>query len=316
MDQLTLAREIFLEYGPIPRVCINFVKDPPALHDHRVKIAREISNLTMDSLFSVVQKGEILDMDLSHSIILLKREDVDNLHGFTIEPVSHFVKQLLKRKLMEVEQKEWLLSDLLRTRVKNRRILASLIFESLAQLQFQQEVSLNLVPMAKVPAPPRGNTEWESQPRSSSPTPQNLVDSAGQGSSSVSVDPANTPFPIRFKPTDTVEYDESKLCGIRADAFYVPTSSNQEAFNSFILVDQVLYIFQFSIAASQEINEGGVMKFFSQPMLKERLQGAEWRFVLVVPPRSTIVFSESNVAMLKGFGDRARLFIGEIDLFK
>jgi hypothetical protein len=58
------------------------------------------------------------------------------------------------------------------------------------------------------------------------------------------------------------------------------------------------------------------MKFFSQPMLKERLQGAEWRFVLVVPPRPTIVYSESNVAMLKGFGDRARLFIAEIDLFK
>ena len=200
--------------------------------------------------------------------------------------------------------------------MKDRRILASLIFESLAQLQLQQEVSLNLVPMAEVPAPPRGNTEWESQPRSSSPTPQNLVDSAGQGSSSVGIDAANTPLPIRFKPTDTVEYDESKLSGIRANVFYTPTSSNQEAFDLFILVDQVLYIFQFSISASQDIKEGGVMKFFSQPMLKERLQGAEWRFVLVVPPRPTIVYSESNVAMLKGFGDRARLFIAEIVLFK
>ena len=270
----------------------------------------------MDSLFSVVQNGEILDIDLSHSIILLKREEVDNLHGFTVEPVSHFVKQLRKRKLMKVEKKERLLSDLLSTRVKSRRILASLIFESLAQLQFQQDVSLNLVPIEKVPGLPRGHTEWESQPRSSSPTPQNLVDSAGQGSSSVGVDAANTPLPIWFRPTDTVDYDECKLCGIRADVFYVPAPSNQEAFDSFILVDEALYIFQFSISASQEIKGGSVMKFFSQPMLKERLQGAEWRFVLVVPPRSTIVYSESNVAMLEGFGDKARLFIAEIDLFK
>ena len=241
---------------------------------------------------------------------------MDNLHGFTIEPVSHFIKQLLKRKLMKVEQKERLCSHLFSTRVKDRRILASLIFESLAQLQLQQEVSLNLVPM--VSAPPRGNldAEWESQPSSSSSTPQNLVDSVGQGSGSVGVDAANTPFLIRFKPTDTVEYDESKLSGIRANVFYAPTSSNQEAFDLFILVDQVLYIFQFSIDASQEIKEGSVVKFFSQPMLKERLQGAEWRFVLVVPPRPTDIYSESNVAMLKGFGDRARLFIAEIDLFK
>ena len=130
------------------------------------------------------------------------------------------------------------------------------------------------------------------------------------------MDAANTPFQIRFKPTDTVEYDESKLSGIRANVFYAPMSSNQEAFDLFILVDQVLYIFQFSIDASQEIKEGSVVKFFSQPMLKERLQGAEWRFVLVVPPRLTDIYSESNVAMLKGFGDRARLFIAEIDLFK
>ena len=136
-----------------------------------------------------------------------------NIHGFTIGTVSHLIKQLLKRKLTKMEQKERLRSHLLSTRVKNTRILASLIFDSLARLQLQQEVSLNLVPMAKVPAPPRGNlnAEWESQPSSSTSTPQNLVDSAGQGSGSVGVDPADTPFPIRFKPTDTVEYDESKL---------------------------------------------------------------------------------------------------------
>ena len=198
-----------------------------------------------------------------------------NIHGFTIGTVSHLIKQLLKRKLTKMEQKERLRSHLLSTRVKNTRILASLIFDSLARLQLQQEVSLNLVPMAKVPAPPRGNlnAEWESQPSSSTSTPQNLVDSAGQGSGSVGVDPADTPFPIRFKPTDTVEYDESKLSGIRANVFYVPASSNQEAFDLFILFDQVLYIFQFSIGASQEIKEAGVMKFSHNRCSKRGCKG-------------------------------------------
>jgi len=126
-------------------------------------------------------------------------------------------------------------------------------------------------------------------------------------------DAANPPFPIQFKPTDTVEYNESKLSGFQPGVFYVPMSSSQVAFDSFILVDQVLYIFQFSISALHE-NTEGITKFLSQPTLEEKLQGTEWRFVFVIPPGSMIVCSESNVAKLKGFGDRARLFTAEIDV--
>ena len=216
-----------------------------------------------------------------------------DLWGFTIEPISLSVKRLLKKQLMKVEQKERLRTYLLIARVQDSRIMTSIVFESLAQLQLQEEVTLNLVPMVEVPAPRGGNAKWESQPSSR----------------------AGAPFPIQFKPADTVEYNESELSGFQPGVFYVPMSSNQVAFDSFVLVDQVLYIFQFSISALHEITEG-VTKFFSQPTLKEKLQGAEWRFVFVISPGSTIVCSESNVAKLKGFWDMARPFTAEIDVHK
>ena len=194
---------------------------------------------------------------------------------------------------MKVEQKERLWTYLLIARVQDSRIMTSIVFESLAQLQLQEGVTLNLVPMVEVPTPRGGNTKWESQPSSR----------------------AGAPFPIQFKPADTVEYNESELSGFQPGVFYVPMSSNQVAFDSFVLVDQVLYIFQFSISALHEITEG-VTKFFSQPTLKEKLQGAEWHFVFVISPGSTIVCSESNVAKLKGFWDMARPFTAEIDVHK
>ena len=196
---------------------------------------------------------------------------------------------------MKVEQKERLRIYLLLARVQGSKIMTSIVFESLAQLQLQEEVSLNLVPMVEVPAPRKGNAKWESQPSSRADT-------------------ANPPFLTQFKPTNTVEYDKSELSRFKPGVFYVPMS-NQVAFDSFMLVDQVLYIFQFSISASHEITED-IMKFLSQPTLEEKLQGTEWRFVFVIPPGSTIVCSESNAAKLKGFWDRAGLFTAEVDVHK
>jgi hypothetical protein len=54
--------------------------------------------------------GENLDMDLSHSIILIKREKVDDLLSYIVEPITPSVRRRLKKRLMKVEQKERLRS--------------------------------------------------------------------------------------------------------------------------------------------------------------------------------------------------------------
>jgi hypothetical protein len=247
----------------------------------------------MDSLFGIVRAGEILDMDLSHSIILVKRKDVNDLCAFTIDTISPFVKQLLKKELVKAEHKERLRAYLLTSRVKNSRMLAGLIFESLAQLQLQEKALLDLIPMVKVEAPRSRNAKWESQLRNKASA-------------------ANTLSQVEFEPEDTVEYNASELSKLQPGVFYVPTAPNQVGLDSFILTDQFLYFFQFSIAAKHEIKEG-MMLFLSQSALKETLQGLEWRFIFVIPPGSTIFCPESNIGMLKGFWDRVTLFTAEID---
>lgn len=238
--------------------------------------------------------GEKLDMDMSHSMILVKRETVDNLFKFTIEPISLSVRRLLRKQLMEAEQKERLRTYLLLSRTQASRILTGLVFESFAQVQLQKKVTLNLVPMVKVLVPGRGNDKWESQS---------------------SEDAGKLCLKIKFIPEETIEYNATELKAIKAGAFYVPMSSKQVAFDSFMLVGQVLYFFQFSIAASHDIKEG-IMKFLSQTRLKETFQRAEWRFVFIIPSGSTMFCPESNVTKMKEFWDRANLFTAEIETSK
>lgn len=75
-------------------------------------------------------------------------------------------------------------------------------------------------------------------------------------------------------------------------------------FDSFILTDGSLYIFQITIASPREI-ERGIVSFFSQRTI---LLGTGSRFVFVMAPGETIVCPESGNAEFAGLGGRVTLF--------
>jgi len=89
----------------------------------------------LDSLLSYIRMGERLDIDLSHAIILIRRENLDNLFKFNIEPISPSVNRLMKRRLLEKGQRERLRTYMLHEKVENSRIVLGILFESLAQIQ-------------------------------------------------------------------------------------------------------------------------------------------------------------------------------------
>jgi len=172
-------------------------------------------------------------------------------------------------------------------------MLSGMIFESFAQLQFQEKLTtLALVRMEYEEAQGRANAKWKYGPSS-----------AGAGD----------PLRIQLEPTETIEYDEAKWSGLESNVFHVPISSSQVTFDGFILVDEVFYIFQFTIATKHGI-KAGIMTFFSKAMLQENLQNAEWRFVFVVPHGSKIVCPRSSVAKMGPFWTKVvHLYVAELD---
>ena len=149
---------------------------------------------------------------------------------------------LLKQQLTEVEQKEWLWTYLLHTSIQDLRIVLGIIFKSLVQFQLQNAITLNLDPMVREPGQ-EGNTKRESQ---------SSLDTSCQ---------------IQFEPKDMVMYNGPQPSGIEKGVFYIPMSQNQVAsFDSFLLVGQVLCMFQMTITTFHKIEEG-IIESLSQPML-------------------------------------------------
>ena len=164
----------------------------------------------------------------------------------------------------------------------------------MAQLQLQREVLLTLVPMAKQVASSRGATDrWRSQ---------TINESA----------PISTGDSVKVKPDKTIEIPKSGLSLVESSTFYVPTASNQEGFDSFIVHNKVLYIFQFTIAASHDI-KGGLMDFFSQEPFKEILRGIKWHFIFVMPPRVEVECRETSDERMKKVWKETRLFSARLD---
>ena len=226
-------------------------------------------------------------MRLSHFIILVKRECVDDLHKFTIEPISLSVNRQLRQQLMKNEQKEQLRTYLLHETFQRSRI--GLIFESMAQFHLQEQADLDLVRMVREPGQRGGNARW--------------VSKRGSGTSSGTR--------LSLKPVDVIEYKGNWPSSIKEDVFYVPSNPNQVALDSFILIKQVLYIFKMTIATKHSIKEG-IMKFLSHSQFKK----LKWYFVFVIPQGSLVLYSEENIAKMKLFWDKATPFTAEIDVDK
>jgi hypothetical protein len=95
---------------------------------------------------------------------------------------------------------------------------------------------------------------------------------------------------IEVHPSETEEFD-SDIATIREGVFYVPVSENGEALNSFIVLDGILYIFQFTIAGNHFIKPG-FLKLFGK--CKGVPPKEKWRSVFVIPHGLTRSCPELN----------------------
>ena len=254
----------------------------------------------MSDLKKAVKDWSTLNSSVSPSIFLVRREELPPSHErylqrYTIEPITAQISQKFKYKLIEATQEQRL--DIYETfePVRQGRRLARLAFEMIGHRRFQKEVELTLIPMAKDPNPRRGLTVWQSQ---------FLGESEPMGSVGA--------IPISFKPQDITQYQWPGPNVVGSSIYYVPESSNQVAFDSFVVDDRVLYIFQFTIATSHQIR-AGIMDFLSQQSLRTTLQGEEWRFIFIIPPGHMVECPEASDNRLEEFWKKVELYSAVID---
>jgi hypothetical protein len=147
-------------------------------------------------------------------------------------------------------------------KVEVSRRLAGTVYESLVQETLQQlnTIELHLVPMMERNRSVQGkeSLRWYSN--------------HGDGA-----DPSSV-LSINIRRTDNDTFS-SKLSPIKDKVYYVPYNPHQAAVDSFIMDNNRLFLFQFTIASVHDINKG-IISSFSQESLPPK---ENWYFVFVIP---------------------------------
>ena len=241
-----------------------------------MRYKKALAKLSIEELRNMVLDATTLTMDdMSHTLLLVKRMskelEVDttldipsdeDLVLAKVEFVSHVVEMALQVRLWEQLGADQLTIYRQFANVQAMRCIAGLAFESLVHKKLGKRIVLGLIPMVLrellEPGEGKKKPRWHSNHGDEDP---------------LSV------RPIDITPLRTTDYEGSRPDQIEDKVYYVPKSKNRVAFDSFIMADGNLYIFQCSIASIHPIKAGIVPFSPSYPLPPQD----HWYFVFVVP---------------------------------
>ncbi len=260
---------VFNELGPTPRLCIDYLCSRGSIEQYRRNVQKAISKLTAGELERLAEDSGSLTMDdVSHKICLISREDRENVHsGAVVSPITSSIKSRLSNRFRTLERGEQIRLYKYLSRVPGSRGTAGIFFEAAAQGCFQDGVTSRR----------GGNPRWYS----SHVFLQNATLEAAR--QQVLRERQSLIIP-RDSPIE--EYTDNGPSSIISDVIYVPELANQVALDSFILIKDILNIFQFSIGKEHDIKPGLIN-------LIHKCCGAlsmdKCRFVFVHPPNHTLI---------------------------
>ena len=250
---------MYNQFGPTARICFELPKRKSHLNEYQHRFQAVLSSLL--SVFQEMVTGifNIDKPDISLTILLLKRLPGNDFSLPTVEVITPAAEMVVRDQLNKDSSR----SDLFRlypslARVEQSRRLADIVYGMLAQESLLREYGtfrLQLYPMVR--RTPDGSGPIKKLPRWYSNQGHGDIASFG------------------IYPTGIDTFDP-KAGPIKNNVYY---KSYQAAFDSFIMVNNQLYIFQFTVATEHDVNKG-ILTFFSQASLPPR---ANWYFIFVIP---------------------------------
>ncbi len=268
---------LYEQLGPTPRLCLDL--DAYQRTRYEGDLRKAISNVTPESLKALFDAASTLEMDkLSHKICMIRRNSRENVASLPIvEPITPYVRSKLVCQLRILERHEQVRLYKRFAKTSDSRALAGVAFEAAGQAMLQDETDLVLVPMVHL-ASEMGDRrpQWYS---SHIPLCDAALEQLRKGVLRKTLN-------IQVRPDRIFEYTDNGLLSIEPNVFYLPAISNQVAFNAFILLNGILYLFQFTIGEHHDIKPD-LKDFFATcsgiPTMKN------WRIVFIIPPNHTLI---------------------------
>jgi hypothetical protein len=271
--------ETFDLLGPIPRLCIDFASDE--LDEYKKALNMALSDITVDEIEKLIKDTSALSMNpVSHKLCLLSRGQRDDVHSPpVVAPITPSIQSRLAARVRNLHRDEQIRLYKYFERVPQSRKVAGIFYEAIVQSYLQDGRILKLVPMVTLEEKKRKRSEDESQHQWYSS--HIIIHNPALEARRLKV---SNGFDVNIHPNRILEYSDNGLQSIEPNVFYVPEMTNQKAFDSFVLLNDILYIFQITVGMHHDINHGlvDVAHKYSFPPRKQ------WRFVFIIPPNMTL----------------------------
>ena len=287
-DQSEDISERFDKAGPSARHCLEFTStEISTFYAHRdTAIKWDTADRMATTLLD--EKGQLRIGDLSHQLCVVRRSDSERL-GFTVEPISAFVRHQLLSQLWQWEEEDHLKMIKHFSQIPGAGGMTGALFESQYQHRFAKKIDIVAAPLFRTNDP---RSRWHAAFSDFSAAP--VLRTARE--EALSAVPPPISISLSVLPSELQTYDSGPLA-IKENIYYVPLSENEVAIDSFIMHAGCLYLFQFTSGLNHGLNSGLVTTLarFSG------LPAAENQYIIFVVPKHLARFScpHSNNGFLR-----------------
>jgi hypothetical protein len=274
-----LIDQVYDQFGPIPRLCFD-ASDIRDFESYERDVFAALCNLTPQKLETLVDECNNLSMgEISPKICLIWRVgSVKDSGNVQISPITDFVGSRIAIHFRNLQRCDQIQLYKRFAAIPSTWGMAGKIFEAYGQQLFQRRISIEYLPMVRLPdlgdevqTLEHPGSHWHS---SHAALDNDQLEAIRQTTLA-------TKSTLVVSPSGTCEYDENDVkARIEPDVYYVPRSANQEAFDSFILHAGYLFVFQFTGGKSHQI-KFGLLTFLTQ--CANIPEQDKWRFIFVIP---------------------------------
>lgn len=284
--------EIFDQFAPTPRVCLDYQNHPKELDAYKKDVAQAIETIDISNIASLFTTAESLSMDAaSHKICLIRRAQEDDVASHPVVAViTPTIHSRLAVQFHDLQQDEQIRLYHHFANVSDSRRVAGLIYESFAQRKLQKGFVISLFPMVKL-----GKARQRALPQYYS----SHVELANSDLERLRQEALEKVYGVEIKPVTHEVFTDKGPSSIQEGVFYVPHATNHEASDSFILLNNILYIFQFTIGLTHGIKIGLIPFFEKYQDQGEVLPISSWRFVFVIDSNQTLICPQPRLLKLR-----------------
>jgi hypothetical protein len=258
MPDSKLIDNIYDQFGPTPRPCIQTASDSEALATHECDVRtalEELRQLTPHGFQEILYKLRGLRVDTdSQKLYLIKRENIGNVRSMPhVMPITDHIRSRIAIQMRNLGS----LQQINLYRTFTRTPMGGAVghaFQCFCELHFQTRILIDCVPLPGV--------DHIQVPHTVARCPTHIA----------------LRHTLDIYPSDVREYDDRDLQQLSPtpNVYYIPSAQNALAVDSFIFHGGYLYLFRFTVSDEHKINLNSIQcdKF---PMK------SQWRIILVVP---------------------------------